>query len=217
MFKIYFLQISEVSKKVLDEKKNELKYKLITNQSVQVQTICRDLLFNYVLMMENIHSEIVYNEYGKPYFRNEKINFNISHSGDYVVLAISDNEIGIDVQKINAMNDLELDRLVRRIYNDNDYNYFYINDYITFFQVWTIKEGYMKAIGLGLINNIRDIVVDYEKHIVSMLNQPTMNYFSLVDYKYSVTFVCNSITENITKDIKNNIIEYDYNDNIVKK
>ena len=42
--------------------------------------------------------EIIYNEYNKPYLKNEKIYFNISHSNGTIVLVISDKEIGVDVE-----------------------------------------------------------------------------------------------------------------------
>jgi 4'-phosphopantetheinyl transferase len=38
------------------------------------------------------------NEYGKPYLRGySKFNFNISHSGDFVVCAIDELSVGIDI------------------------------------------------------------------------------------------------------------------------
>lgn len=39
-------------------------------------------------------------EKGKPFYCGvENVFFNISHSGDYVVCAVSDREIGIDIEK----------------------------------------------------------------------------------------------------------------------
>lgn len=49
--------------------------------------------------------KIIHNDYGKPYFKDfEKINFNISHSGEYVVCCFSDKEIGVDIEKIRNHN-----------------------------------------------------------------------------------------------------------------
>src|SRR5205085_1446012 len=42
-------------------------------------------------------------EYKKPYF-DDKINFNITHSGQYILCAISDScKVGIDVEEVNEI------------------------------------------------------------------------------------------------------------------
>lgn len=41
---------------------------------------------------------ITYNKYGKPYLKN--FYFNISHSGRWVVLACANEDVGIDIEKI---------------------------------------------------------------------------------------------------------------------
>ena len=41
-------------------------------------------------------------EFGKPYISGDNIHYNISHSGDYVVCAVSNHEIGVDIQKVTG-------------------------------------------------------------------------------------------------------------------
>lgn len=38
-------------------------------------------------------------EYGKPYFTDCPLHFNLSHSGSYAVCALSDERVGVDVQE----------------------------------------------------------------------------------------------------------------------
>lgn len=52
------------------------------------------------------HSEqLVWKEGGKPILRNENQHFNLSHSGKYVVLAIADQEIGVDIERIRPYHE----------------------------------------------------------------------------------------------------------------
>ena len=45
------------------------------------------------------------NDKGKPYITNYNIYFNISHSFDYVICAISKEEIGVDIEKIRDVDE----------------------------------------------------------------------------------------------------------------
>lgn len=44
------------------------------------------------------------NKYGKPFLKgNYKLYFNVSHSGDWIVCAIDDEPVGIDIEKIRSI------------------------------------------------------------------------------------------------------------------
>lgn len=98
------------------------------------------------------------NKFGKPYlsmsyFENEKVNFNISHAGDIVAIAITRmGEVGIDVERIREFNNS--DQFVKRIFAKSE-----ISDFQSlkrsdkneaFFNCWTRKEAFIKALGTGL-------------------------------------------------------------------
>ncbi len=89
--------------------------------------------------------------FGKPYIENEGICFNLSHSEEMVMCAVSSEEVGCDVEKITDI-DLEI---AKRFFYTTEY------DAITaaqsdeerkdiFFRLWTLKESFMKATGLGM-------------------------------------------------------------------
>lgn len=95
---------------------------------------------------------ISYNPYGKPYLDNIRFfKFNISHSCNYVVIAVSKNRIGIDIEKIKK-KDMAI---AKRFFTNNEYKYILSqateNDKaIAFYKIWTLKESYVKAVGKGL-------------------------------------------------------------------
>ena len=105
-------------------------------------------------------------ERGKPYAKDLAAEFNISHSGDWVVCAVDDKPIGIDVEQIRPI-DL---KVVKHICTDNEINYLFEHvptekdfKYTTdvkiltrFFEIWTKKEAYGKCIGDGLLCKVKE-------------------------------------------------------------
>lgn len=62
-----------------------------------------------------------YNSYGKPTLKKyQDIHFNVSHSGDWVLCAVGDVSLGVDIEYISNVN-LEI---AKRFFNDKEYEYF---------------------------------------------------------------------------------------------
>ncbi len=95
--------------------------------------------------------EIRTDDNGKPYLANGAVFFNLSHSGDRVMCAVSDMEVGCDVQKIGEANPKIADRffdpserlLINAIADENEKTNM-------FYRLWTLKESYAKVLGTGL-------------------------------------------------------------------
>lgn len=98
-----------------------------------------------------------YTEFGKPYIKELPIHFNISHSGNWIVVAIDDAPIGIDIEVLRPI-DLCIHK---RLCTESDMQYLFgdkvffdnTNDPDTirrFFEIWTAKEAYFKKIGTGI-------------------------------------------------------------------
>ncbi len=85
------------------------------------------------------------NPHGKPYLTDYPLHISISHSGDYAVCAVSDTEVGIDIQKIRKADF----RIAKRYFTSEECEYIG-NDNLRFFELWAKKESYLKAIGTGL-------------------------------------------------------------------
>ena len=96
-------------------------------------------------------------EKGKPYAKSVDIRFNISHSGDMVVCAVSDKEIGIDIERIREINPKTSEKFACEKEIE------YINSHKNgLFEIWTLKEAYFKCIGTGLGADIKNVSFDIE-------------------------------------------------------
>jgi 4'-phosphopantetheinyl transferase len=88
---------------------------------------------------------------GKPCLRNSSHQFNISHSGDWVVCAIDHKEIGIDIEKIHEVDRNLAVRFFSSAENEMLSHCRNKEEYLNlFFEMWVLKESYIKAIGKGL-------------------------------------------------------------------
>ena len=106
---------------------------------------------NYGIKQANIYRT----ENGKPYLRGSNIYFSISHSGEYVATAVSDSEIGIDIECVRKCpTDIK-----SRICTDSEKKYIGDDD-VKILTVWTLKEAAVKMTGAG-IKGMKDVELDF--------------------------------------------------------
>ncbi len=83
---------------------------------------------------------------GKPYLSAvPDLFYNLSHSGTKVLLAVSDREIGCDIQKVSGNRE----RIVKRFYTEAEQAYV-SGSAERFTEIWSRKESFAKAVGLGI-------------------------------------------------------------------
>lgn len=95
-------------------------------------------------------SELVFetNEYGKPRLKGGGFFYNISHSGDYVAVAVHEAEVGVDIERIKDRDCL---KLAKRFFTDAEYEWIAEAEHEErFYRLWTMKESYIKYRGGGL-------------------------------------------------------------------
>jgi 4'-phosphopantetheinyl transferase len=93
------------------------------------------------------------NPYGKPALNDHRLEFNLSHSGDFIVLAVTrERRVGIDVERIRS--ETSSSAIARRYFSKAevaDLESLTLEQGETaFFTCWTRKEAYIKAQGMGL-------------------------------------------------------------------
>lgn len=112
----------------------------------------------YHLELEKLR--IAYGSHGKPYLADlPHIHFNISHSGCYVVCAVSGTEIGIDIQEKRV---IALDKIGRKIFSPEEYRAFLKSEekQELFFRQWVRIESYLKWTGEGISCRLEDLKMD---------------------------------------------------------
>lgn len=136
-----------------EQKKENIKRFKFPNDKKRTILGCN--LLNLLLQKNGIAQyQIKYSSHGKPYLASDNSNakFNISHSGDWVVCCYSDSEVGIDIEKIRKIN---CDRIAKRFFSKQEYEFLKnqcgeSKTLKSFYTLWTLKESYIKALGVGL-------------------------------------------------------------------
>jgi len=106
-------------------------------------------LLGWQLLAENLPNkallaEVQFEEKGKPFIPNSNIYFNISNTKGLVVLAMHNNPVGIDVERLREPKEAIYSRVfcpeeVRSIACSEDFT-----------RLWTRKEAVVKLFGGGL-------------------------------------------------------------------
>ena len=139
------------------------------------------------------------NEHGKPIIVGKNVHFNISHSKNSVVCALSDSEIGVDIEYIGEIRDSVLRKCftkkeVKRVQTNAD-----------FYKYWTLKESYLKAVGTGIDRRLIRIEFDIDEGITGIDDGVAVPYcfYSKIVGEYAFA-VCS------TKELDINHVEVSY-------
>lgn len=132
-----------------------------------------------------------YNKYGKPALLIEDCDFefNVSHSGDYGLIAIGrNNALGVDIEEIKK--DMDLMEMAQQIFSDSEYQQLIqlpeTERFQAFFSGWTRKEAYIKGDGKGLsipLKSFNVSLVHTEQPILLATNHDAQasNHWSIYD------------------------------------
>ncbi|WP_027126991.1 4'-phosphopantetheinyl transferase family protein [Gelidibacter mesophilus] len=164
------------------------------NQFIICRILLKFLLAEHLKININLIS-IELDSLKKPFLASHPfVFFNVSHAGDYALIAISKNSIGIDIEFIDkkfvyndilahVFNRTEIDEIVT---SNSEHLYFY--------RFWTRKEAIVKAIGKGIDDSLSEITVTDGSHsLPSTLigGFKTINTFSFkvnADYIGAIAF-----------------------------
>ncbi|WP_353853823.1 4'-phosphopantetheinyl transferase superfamily protein [Bacillus sp. Bos-x628] len=163
--KIFAIQLQHLDEKKAREQLDRLKpfvspEKQATAERFRFLNDARRTLLGEVLIRQIIHhmhgtpiDQIAFDteENGKPVVRQiPSFHFNLSHSGDWIVCAVDDAPVGIDIEEIKPI-DLAI---AKRFFSPEEYT-----DLLSkpaeqqeayFFHLWSMKEAFIKMTGKGL-------------------------------------------------------------------
>lgn len=189
--KIYSYNINNASKAEIDEwceamsderKADVARIKIEKKQKQKIiaDRLCRLAISEFCeIPPENIIFKTT--EKGKPFAAGLNIHFSVSHSGDYVVCAVSDKEIGIDIEKIRSANP----RAAQKFASPKEIDYINSNQN-GFFEIWTLKEAYFKCIGTGLGADIKNVTFDISGNQIEC----SENGYEFLFHNISEEYIC---------------------------
>lgn len=166
----------------------------LAHDSAKRQSLAAGLLLAEVFP----NAEIKTGEYGKPYIENEY--FNLAHSGDYVILAVSDSfEIGCDIERVKTA---DYEKLASKVFHENERKTLSETEdkQSLFFELWTKKEAFMKCIGEGFhfAPSTLDLTLDSDKVLYKGKTYFFKEYM-LSGYKIMLCSEDNAFPENFTE------------------
>ncbi|PTM58989.1 4'-phosphopantetheinyl transferase [Desmospora activa DSM 45169] len=106
-----------------------------------------------------------YGPYGKPMLQGYDWAFNLSHSHDYVCIAVSAHSpVGVDLERIRP--EMEVDKLADLVMSASEKaEWIQLQEkdrQVAFFRLWTRKEAVVKAAGEGLSRSLPGFSVGWQ-------------------------------------------------------
>lgn len=158
--------------------------------------------------------------YGKPALANLqsplKLQFNISHSRDLILIAITvEDSIGIDIEYNDKKRSIE--SLSETIFSPSEKKFFLTlksqrEKEEIFFRCWTRKEAFLKAKGIGLAVDLANISVNLSEIAVTpdWLKISTVEQTELLNWKLFPLSIDNLYTAAVVAtSFQKNLFTYD--------
>lgn len=161
----------------------QLKVDKIRKPEDKKLSLLAEYLLNFALNKEGITNyTILKGEHGKPFIENKNIFFNLSHSGKVCICAVSDKEIGCDVEKLGKANM----KVAKRFFSPEEFKALENADEgekdDLFFRIWTMKESFIKTVGTGLGMALDSFSIDLSKDTPFISYSTEARAFQLKEY-----------------------------------
>ncbi|MBQ7500398.1 MAG: 4'-phosphopantetheinyl transferase superfamily protein [Clostridia bacterium] len=121
---------------------------------------------------------------GKPVIvSSDGVHFNISHSGERVMCAVSEKPVGCDVELVRKYNV----RIAERFFAKSEYaRILSASDeeerLAVFFRLWTLKESFMKTTGMGFSLPMNEFVINIDNKKISVSQSVDRNEYYFAEY-----------------------------------
>ena len=173
---------------------NNILSETFTKEALKLYNIEFDLGFS----LEEIEQEIIIRtQNGKPFFKSIPLEFSISHSENIWVCAMGSCRVGIDIQIEKSAKTLEI---AKRFFNKEE------SDFVTeygskaFFQIWSMKEAFVKFIGKGISYGFDTFSVVVDGKIVDSMENPIKCYFQKIELTEALEcYICTLKKEKVHK------------------
>ena len=170
------------------------------NYEDALRCLVADILVRYVIntiyKIENRKIVFYQNKYGKPFIKNfANIHFNVSHSGSWVVCAVDNTHIGIDIEQIKPIDVTIAEYFCQKCEIDDLMNKTKVAKLLYFYEIWALKESYTKMKGEGLNIKLDSFSIKHSKSdlILNCEEDSKICYFKQynIDNNYKMSLCSN--------------------------
>lgn len=144
-----------------------------------------------------------YHSNKKPYLVSHPLlHFNISHSEDYAVIAISRKNVGIDIEFMP--DDFDFTTLLLEVFGDKEIVMIQsaANKKKAFYTLWTRKEAFVKALGKGIDKHFKCIPSSDGQHSIDAALIKNNKNWQVLSYSFTADYVCAIAFEDSCKNPK---------------
>jgi 4'-phosphopantetheinyl transferase len=133
----------------------------VTKYHPRQKLVGKWMLADYMgVSIDELSALVAVGPQGKPYLKDHRFEYNLANSFDLVILVVSDQSIGVDLEKIRPF----AYQRIARAFNQPELDYLThldttIVDRATL-NLWTIKEATLKLAGVGLAGGVKSVKID---------------------------------------------------------
>ena len=143
-------------------KASNYNYPELQKKYIKMRALLRIILAPYLQIEPQ---EIIFKtgKHGKPFLDDANIFFNLSHTGNKFVVAVSNlGEVGVDIEKIRDRKNLSA--LTKKCFSEEENNYWNslskAQQGVMFYHFWVRKEAFVKAVGRGIAMGLNECIVN---------------------------------------------------------
>lgn len=149
--------------------------------------------------LKNEELEFSVSDCGKPFLKNvDDIHYNISHSGHYIALALDNEPVGIDIERLRPIED-RYEKIAKRFFTPDEAEYIQGN-VPRFMEIWTKKEARIKWEGKGLSKPLPSF------DVLDGNDRERLFYHKAFENNEAVCYVCSAKAEppsvRVTEELK---------------
>lgn len=137
---------------------------------------------------------IEYGELGKPSLKEHpEVHYNVSHADGIAVAMAGERECGIDAESVRAYRP----NVIKRVFSEREKTLIEAapeeERSLLFFRLWTLKEAYVKAIGIGVSYPMNTVEFSFDgAEIRTNIESYSFKQYILKDGSFVVS-VCEKI------------------------
>lgn len=176
------------------ENKRNIFSELLVKKALELYNIEYDLGRS----LEEIDQEkIGRTQKGKPYFNRIPLEFSISHSGNIWVCAMGECRVGTDIQIEKTARTLEI---AKRFFTKEESDFVSENGTAAFFQIWSMKEAFVKYTGEGISYGFDKFSVVIDGKVTDSMENPIKCRFQKIELTETLEcYICTAKKEKVCK------------------